>query len=225
LIAGVEDAFGFAIPEQDAQELHTLGELHDYVLAHRFGDKSIECLGAMVFHKLRRGMMWAWKLERGEVRTSQPVAALFPSRRFWAWRALRRAIGLRLPLLRRPRWVMSASVLAVFASAILTPWALSLGLFNGAVLVGILTAYAAAHCFSWLTVPLATELPSDCVTVGQLAEATMARNYQAILEESREPIGNAEAWNLLRTILSEHRGIPSGSIDRNTDLRRNLISV
>jgi hypothetical protein len=225
LIASVEDAFGFVIPEEDAREFHTVGGLYDYILAHRYAGNRDTCLNAIVFYKLRRGMMWALKVEREDILASQNVAALIPWHRYRAWQSLQKAIGLRLPLLRRPAWVMTGAVLATFAFAIAVPWSLSFGFFNGAILVGLLTSYAAAHCLSWLTIPLAIELQPDCTTVGQLVVATLARNYRAVVEEADRPTSNGDVWNLLRTLVAEHRGIQPPKITRETDLRRNLIAV
>lgn len=225
LIASVEDAFGFAIPDEDAETLNTVGELHDYVLSHRYGGKQETCMTGIIFYRLRRGLMWVLHVEREDVRALMDVTTLIPSRRFRTWHALQKAIGLRLPQLRRPAWVMKGALGATFAMAIAVPALLSFGLLNGAILVGLLTAFAAGHCICWLTIPLATELQSDCTTVGQLATATLARNYRAIVEEACKRADNGEVWNMLRTIVAERLGIPFHNITRETNLHQNLVAA
>ncbi len=225
LLSNVEDAFGFVIPNESAEHLFTAGQLYDYILAHRYAGKRDECLTAIVAYKLRRGMMWALKIERDDIRLSKTVASLIPSHRYRAWRALQRATSLRLPLLRRPSWVMTAAVAGTFAAAIVTPWAMGFGFLNGAILIGLMTAFIVGHASSWLTIPLATRLPSDCATFQQLAAATVARNYQAVVEEACKPTGNGDVWSLLRAVLAEHWGVRPETIDRETELRRNLVAA
>ncbi len=53
LIPSVENSFGFAIPDEDAAGLLTLGELFDYIAAHRFRGYQEDCLGGITFYKLR----------------------------------------------------------------------------------------------------------------------------------------------------------------------------
>jgi hypothetical protein len=225
LMTGVEDAFGFVIPEADANQLHTAGELYDYILTHRFAGNLDSCLYSIVFYKIRRGLMWALKIDRDEIHVAKPIASLMPRHRHGAWQALQRAIGLRLPFLRRPAWVMTGAFLATLATAVAVPWSLSLGLFNGALLACLLTAFVAAHGFAWMTEPLAIELQPDCTTVGELVSATLARNYRAIVDEASRPMSSFTAWNLVRTLVAEHGGHASRNITRETDLRRSLIAV
>lgn len=225
LITAVEDAFGFAIPDEDVEKLNSAGELHDYVLAHRYGGKKEACLTAIAHYKIRRGIMWVLKLEREDIRASQNMVTLVPAGRYYVWKALHKATGLRLPQLRRPAWVMRSAVAATIATAIAVPVLLSLGLLNGAILIGLLTSFVAGHFFSWLTIPLAIELQSDCMTVGQLATAALARNYRAIVEEACKPVDNREVWNMVRTIIAEQLGIPWRNITRETNLRQTLVAA
>lgn len=225
LLATVEDAFGFAIPEEDVQRLHTVGDLNDCIAARRFGNPREGCLNAIVFHKLQRALMWVLKISREDVRASTEVSAVIPSRRFRTWRALERATGLRLPQLRRPQWVMTVAALTTFGTAVGVPWLLGLGPLNGAVFVGLLTSIAVALCLSWITVPLAVELQPDCTTIGGLTAATTARNYPAIVEEAGRLQGDEAVWHTLRTILAEHWGVDPHSITREMDLHRHLVAA
>ena len=218
----VEDTFGFSIPDEDAVELRTLGKAYEYVLSHRLHAKWQACLTNVAFYKIQRAMMLVLHVPREQVQRSSPLSAVLSSRRRRAWRTIQERTGLRLPQLRRPTWVTASAVLATVGLAIAVPMLCSLGLFNGAVLVGLLTAFVAGHGFYWLTEPLTFQFQPDCTTVGQLAAATMARNYRALLEESGKCANDAEAWEMLRSIIVRQLGVRPGDLTKETDFTQDI---
>jgi hypothetical protein len=222
LVAKVEDTFGFAIPEEDARELNTVGRLYEYVLTHRFHGKQQVCLSRIALHKIRRAMTAALHIPPVELRPSASMAAVLPRRRRHAWRVLEKATGLRLPQLRRPRWVCKSAAMVSLAVAIAMPILLSLGPFNGAILLAIVTAFAAGHCAYWLTVPFAYQLQPDCTTLDQLATATLARNFRPLVEESSKSISDTEVWKLLQTIAAAQLGVRPADIAQQTSFSGNL---
>ena len=54
---------------------------------------------------------------------------------------------------------------------------------------------------------LATMFPPDVATVGQLAKATLARNYQPIVAESKKSATDAEVWDMLSRIIGEQLAV------------------
>ncbi len=121
LMLEVEDALGFSIPVEDAAELSTMGKLYDYVLAHRFRGKQDACLTSMTFYELRRALMSVLQIPRDSVRVSTELSAIIPRRRRRTWRAIEKATGYRLPLLRRPRWFVTLATLAAVVLGITVP--------------------------------------------------------------------------------------------------------
>ena len=218
----VEDTFGFSIPDEDAATLSTMGKLHEYVLAHRFPQDRKACLSSVTFYKIRRAMISVLKLSRKDVRVSTELSTVIHGHRRRVWRALERTTGLRLPQLRRPTSVAAMAVLATIALAIAVPMLLSLTFFNGAVIVAILTAFVVGYSLFWLTAPLALRFQSDCTTVGQLATATLARNYRAIVEESEKYASDAEVWNVLCLIVAEQLRVRSADLTKETDFVKDL---
>jgi hypothetical protein len=223
LIAAVEDSFGFAIFEEEAVRLQTVGQLYDHIRSHRLGGSQDDCFRRIAFHKIRRALMWVRQVPRDAIGTSTGVKALIPFHRRHAWRALQKATGLRLPQLRRSGWVMAGAGLAVLAVAVAMPRILGLGLFNGAILVGLLSAYVAGHCLAWLTSPFASEPPPDCATVGALASAMVDRNFPAIGEEAHAHPSDAEAWQALQSIIGEYWGLEARRVTPETDLHQHLL--
>ena len=218
----VEDTFGFSIPDEDAATLSTMGKLHEYVLAHRFPQDRKACLSSVTFYKIRRAMISVLKLSRKDVRVSTELSTVIHGHRRRVWRGLERATRLRLPQLRRPTWVTATAVLATIALAVATPSLLSLPPFGGAVLVAILTAIAVAYSLVWLTAPLALQFQPNCTTVGQLATATLARNYRVIVKESSQCASDAEVWNILCSIVAEQLGVRSADLTKQTDFVKDL---
>ena len=222
LIMTVEDTFGFSIPDEDAPNLNTMGNLHEYVLAHRFPQDRKACLSSVTFYKIRRALMSVLKLPRKDVRVSTELSTIIHGHRRRVWRAIEQTTGLRLPQLRRPTWVTATAVLATIALAVAMPTLLSLPPFGGAVLVAILTAFVLGYSLVWLTAPLALQFQLDCTTVGQLATATLARNYRAIVEESAKVASDAEVWNILCSIVAEQLGARSADLTKQTDFVKDL---
>jgi hypothetical protein len=221
LVLAVEDAFGFSIPDEDAARLDTMGKLYEYILAHRFQGEKLGCLSSIVFYRVRRAMMAVLKVPRKNVRVATRLSALIPRHRRRAWRAIRKAAGLRLPPLRRPNWVNIVLVIAVFILAIATPLLLGRTLLNGAILLAILAAVGGGYLCSWLTTPLACEFQPFCHTVGELTVATLARNFQAVQQEAGAS-NAAEVWDMLCRCVAKEFGIEAGSLTKETNLFKDL---
>jgi acyl carrier protein len=222
LVLEVEDAFGLSIPDEDADSLTTVGMLYDYVLAHRFHGTQDACLTSMTFYKLRRGLMLVLQLPRNAVRTSTELSAIIPKRRRRIWRALEKATGFRLPFLRRPRWGAALATLTTIGLGIATPALLGLKPFGGGVIVAMVSILLLAFVFSWLTEILAYDFPPDVATAGQLAKATLARNYQPILAESKKSATDAEVWDMLRRIIGEQLGFRVDQLTKETSFVKDL---
>jgi hypothetical protein len=218
LVAAVEDTFGFAVADDDAGSLDTMGELYDYVLAARVHARQQDGLDAMALYKIRRGMMSVLRLSRNELPASRELAALIPAHRRQIWRKLEQATGLRMPLLRRPGWVIWATTVLTVAGAIAVPVVLHRPPLRGAFLVGIVTLLAVGYLWGWLTAPLTIEFQPDCRTVGQLATGALARNYQAIVAEYGRRRTEAEVWERLQVVVGKWLGVPPDALTRESSL-------
>jgi acyl carrier protein len=222
LVLTVEDTFGFPMPDEDAVQLNTVGKLYEYILAHRFHGKQEICVRSMTFYKIRRAMMAVLKIPRKDIKVSTELSAIIPVHRRRIWRALEKATNFRLPQLRRPGWVTIIAVFATMGLAIAAPVFLSLKLFHGAVAAACLTAAFVGWLFAWLTTPLTFEFQPECTTVGQLATATLARNYRTIVEEFNREASDAEVWEMLRLIVAEQLGVRPSEVTKEADFVKDL---
>jgi len=223
LMLEVEDTFGFAIPAEDAADLSSMGRLYDYVLAHRFHGKQDACLTSITFYQLRRALMAVLHIPKDAVRCSTELSAIIANRRRRTWRFIEKASGFHLPFLRRPRWFMRLAMLLAVALGITVPVLAGLKPFGGGILSAIVATCAFVLIFFCrLTEVFATEYPPDLSTVGQLAKATLARNYQRIVAESKKSATDAEVWDILRRIIADQLGIPLEQLTKETEFFKNL---
>jgi hypothetical protein len=225
IVPDVEDAFGFAIPEEDTRTLNTVGDISDYVLARRFCDDRDACLGSIALHKVQRALMSVLQLSRDVVKPSAKLSAVIPRRRRRTWRTMERLTGFHLPWLRRPQKVVMTATLATIGLGASVPTFFGLKPFQGASVVAVVSIAAFGYLFYLLTECLVHDLPPDIATVGDLARATLARNYQPILAESRKSATDAEVWNILRHIVGEKLAILPHEVARDMDLSGHFIAT
>jgi hypothetical protein len=78
-IMAVEDAFGLAIPDAEAERLTTPGRVIDYLAARlpAGGPETGACLSQRAFHKLRRATCARTGVDRQAVRADTPLGAVF----------------------------------------------------------------------------------------------------------------------------------------------------
>ena len=216
LIVTVEDAFGFAIPDEDAKGFETVGRLYEWVLAHRLCEKRDACLCSMTFYKVRRAMMSVLNVARNAVCPTTKLASLVPKRRRRIWRDLQAASGFRLPELRRPVWLVHAVACLTVLLAIVTPAMLHVRVGHGAIWVAIVAMPVYGYLFVWLTKPLMFAIQPEYATVGLFVRAVMARNYWAITKEAEQHADDAEAWKVLQNIVGKYSGLQPALVTKET---------
>jgi acyl carrier protein len=129
-VMAVEEAFGLAIPDEDAQKLFTPGDIVQYLEA-RLSLGATACLEQRAFHALRRAGVGVLDRPRSAFRPSTPWDSVLPSgKRREAWKQLHQAVGVS-PWPRS--WVLgslprdqvtvgdTARYLATYAAAALQP--------------------------------------------------------------------------------------------------------
>jgi hypothetical protein len=225
IVPDVEDAFGFAIPAEDAGKLGTVGDICEYVLARRFGEDRDACLGSIALHKVQRALMSVLQISRDAVNPSARLSAIVPRHRRRTWRVIERQNGFRLPLLRRPHQVVTMATLAAIGLGASVPIFFKLKPFHGASVVAIVSIATFGYVFYCLTEIFAHDFPPDVTTVGDLAKATLARNYRSILAESRKSATDAEVWDTVRNVVGEKLALLPAEITKEMDLSRHFIAT
>lgn len=222
LLLEVEETFGFSIPDQDVAELHTPGQLHQYILDHRFNGRATGCLSSVVFYRLRRALMSVAGLDRDAIRPAVKMKQVFPRQHRRHWAQLRKALGLRLPPLARPTWVSAIATTLGCAGVATVPPMVGLSYGTGAATVaGLLSVIGIPWLLITLTEPLAVCFRSNFATVGGLTTAILQRNYGAISDACQK--ANAEeVWQTLQALIVEQLGVRREDVTKEADFVKDL---
>jgi acyl carrier protein len=216
LVMEVEAAFGITLPDEDAQHVVTVGDLHALVVRlmdERDGATRREgaCPSAAAFYALRRGAMAALTVDRAAIRPAAPASLLAgPYRgRLERWSLLESASGLRLPPLRLPNGIFCFIVALSLASGLVAGRAAyrASGDFGGAFVACVLVPLPVLLALTLLASPLARSVPDDCETLRGLTRAVAARNLGTLAARGgRRPTGD-ETFAALRAIIVETLGV------------------
>lgn len=162
-----------------AETVWQLGETISKKLTH---PRSERCLTAAVFYRLRRAFVDLFRSPRAQVRPDTRLEDLLPwTERKSQWRRLQVFLGLALPRLTAPAWLLGlalvASVVVAWAYERRFPHFTADGLLTGAVW------FLAFFLLVRLLNPFVRTLPRACRTVGDLAKVVLARNYAKVATE------------------------------------------
>jgi hypothetical protein len=224
IVPDIENAFGIAIPDEDAARLDTVGRLYDYVLTYRFGEDYDDRPGRIAFQEVRQALMSVQRLSRDAVHACTKLSAVIPRHRRRVWRTIAKQTGYRLPMLRRPDKVVMMATLGAIGLGVSVPVAMGLTPMHGANVAAVISIALFGYILYGLTEFLAHQLPADVVTVGDLAKAVLARNYQAILAESKRSESEEEVWDTVRQIVAEKLGLLPSEVGKDMDLSRHFIA-
>lgn len=204
LVLEIEDAFSIQIPDAEASQIVTVGDLHKYIVAKL---DPTACLSASAFRSLRRAARSLGATER--LRPRDSIERLLPAtrrRRFWA--ELQRSAAVRLPRLRRPPWLVMAATLTVTLVTAVVGFGTRQTTQSGVatLAVAVATALCSAGMASLATVPFANLPSPNCATLRGLAEAALRLNFVALAEKHQGANAN-DVWIALRAIIVEQLGV------------------
>ena len=212
-VCDIEKCFGISIPDDDAEEIGTVGDLYDYLRKTIPSRPAERCLTAHVFYRLRRSLMHLTGRPRTTIRPDTLLSELMPKPgRRQRWAALETHLGLELPRLIRPPVVRRTILLAVCVVLcvglaagfygtlgdrrwLLVPW------------VAFPLAGIAAVLAVLLTRPLAIAFPG-CATVGDLTRFVWAKNCAS------SGTSDSQIWEAIVSILSETVGMDPSLVTR-----------
>ena len=223
LVLEVEDEFGIAIPDRDAERLRTVGDLHDYACRRVAGVPSGVCRSRSAFYALRRSVVARLGVDRRAVRPDARVEAHLPaSGRRGAWAALGRDAGAVLPPLVPPTAVALAglaSVALLLAAMGIVPLVLdrtgSATAATSVVLAALASVVASAVACRWT----ATRPPAGCETYRGVVRRAVALDAGGGADRRRT---EADVWERVVTIISEQTGHRRERVTRDLDLVRDL---
>lgn len=172
LIMAIEEKFGIAIPDQDAEKIRTPRALIEYVERSLKDADERVCPSQRAFYRLRRAFGNEFQIRRKTITPETSLSSLFPAlTRRTDWQRLRLELesGRVSPYtpywlpLRRPRWMKIGIVVLSLIVAATALVAFRAGLGYSAIVF-----LASATCFVIGSRPFQTVLPLP--DVGSLSE-------------------------------------------------------
>lgn len=213
LVMEIEDAFDISIPDDQASNMLTVGDVYEFILEKTADStlKSSTCLTAAAFYDFRRHVR-TLGLSPFEIRPRTRLDRVIPlvGRRSY-WHELSSQMGLRFPRLGRPSWLALLNcilvAIVVFASFLgFAQQHVATGIFAAAVLGVISSAM-----LMFLTQPFAIYPASTCSTIRDLVTNIVAINYNTLATRysTRNP---TDIWNALQLIVAEQLGVDRSAV-------------
>jgi len=136
------------------------------------------CLSMVAFNKLRRAFQNVTETPRSAVHPATRIHDLLPWRtRHLQWASLQSELGLELPQLNLPLWLLVLCLVLPVSLLVYARVFLGFRISGGIIAIGsivlILLALRAAMLYP------ARAIPARIETVGDLAKAVIARNYKS----------------------------------------------
>jgi hypothetical protein len=218
VLSEVEQCFGIAVTNAEAQQLYTAGELHD-LIEQKYADagRARACLSQAAFYRLRRALIAMGAAPEISPRTPLSViGCLEPRSIVKKWRRLGKAAELDLPRLETPfgswlpepgsrvrRWLDSIAWVAM--AALFVCWLALLRRLTGfSQNMNLLLAIAAFPTTiigaAALWYALFRTIPCRLVTVGDLAREAAGYSFAGLVAE-KSGSARLDRWFALAAIL------------------------
>jgi hypothetical protein len=211
LVMAVEETFGVSIPDEEAQDIRTVGDMFQCVISKLMVAEGSSCLTQKAFHLLRRKAKDLFNVPRNQFRLDAELDLIVPKHsRRENWRRFQLAVGAT----KWPRLALSwPGVLTVLALLLAIPG--SVFLYSTAVLRwNMVEAFAIALVFVVVAIqagkfvvrPFEIAFRGGISTVRDLAYVVVAQNAELFGIE-RATWTNDETWSLLSSVIREQTGV------------------
>lgn len=209
LVIRFEQAFGIAIPDEDAEYLTTPRQVTYYVLSKLRLTEQSTCISQQAFYRLRKEFVPVLGIRRSEFHPRAKLEQLIPvHNRKEVWSTFQTRLGEHaLVDLARPDWLFSLLTSATIATGIAT--FVSFGGNAFALLLSVLTASAFAYGAAVLTRPLKCNFRFGYEQAGELATHFALYSPHSFKKEwTRE-----EVAQLVRQIVIDQTGVDNFTED------------
>ena len=208
LVLEVEEAFSIKLPDEEASNINTVGELYDCVLSKtQLNRKGAVCLSAKTFYSLRKAAesLGAPKRMRPRDATNPILGATSRRER---WKALGDRSGLKLPHLHRPQWLKRMLTISVGLIALVA--SIYANILTHSQLYSFATFFVFAFLIGWLayrfTESMAVELDARSQSMWGLTESVLAINFEN-LATANQGATDQDIWIAIKQIISEQLGV------------------
>lgn len=214
LLMDVEESFDIRIPEVDAQEMTTVGELYDFILSKTEQADSETCLSARTFYDIKRALR-SQGIDHRFKPSTQLSEVLPQSDRRAFWDGLAASTQMRLPRLVRSSFVSRVNLIVTLVSTLIIAGLVynSTGsgelLFIATLVFGVLFALLTTSA----TTSFATQFDSDIETFKGFSHRVLSMNA-AKQQLKHGPMGPSEIWTLLQDLIMDQLGVDRDKVVR-----------
>jgi len=223
LFEAIEDSFGVDLGDYHKICGMTVRELAEIISKKANYPTKETCLSAVAFYRLRRAFESLFGIPRTAIRPATSVGDLLPwDNRTTRWQMLQEHLGLTLPQLQFPGWLL---LLPLVTSAVLL---VSFRTFLGVRLsaIWIFNILFALYLVTFVSIipavderfALSRVLPRTCETFGGLVTVVSAHNYAALGGSS----GENDVLKAIRQLISMQLGIDLEEISPETRIPHDL---
>jgi acyl carrier protein len=208
ILMKVEDTFGIKIPDQEAEQILTVGDFHNSVWRHLSGKHSDKCKSQNLFYKLRESFADTFNVSPQKLKLDTSPEEIFPkTNRRQVYLSFADTTNLKLPDL-----------------VLTKPWTTLLTTFGFATIIGgLATSLIFINIFDmtkWtLLIPVAgivlTFLLSDLlnpkrtaikeITIREFTQHTLALNYSTLV--ANEGTNRQEMESVINHIIADMAGL------------------
>ncbi len=214
LFMEVEDVFDIQIPDDRYVEVSTVGGLYDFIIEAKGEAVSLRnrCLSMVTFLMIRRALVAETKAARQSIRPRTSVDEALPTYpaydRRALWDRLQETLGLQLPQLCRPAWLVTMSTaVTIFIALVIGALVDSQWGSNAAALIGMLSLVVIGVVASFVTQPFAMHPHASFTTFRGLSGVVLAHNHSALCNKLQGDKLNAwnpnDVWEALRALIVE----------------------
>ena len=213
-VMDVEEAFGIYIPDDVAAELHTAGDLRDYLREVRGQAPDSGCLSSSRFYRLRRALCEQTGLDRREIAPGTSLESLLPRHgRRRRWYDLQvAALPLRLPRLAPPSWWVSVvkGIVTLYLIGVIGLMVCIPARGDAPLVVALVLGIAGLSLMVWIKYVVSRELPWEAATMRDLVHGVLGANTEAA-RLALQRFNDHDIWEQIRTIVGHHFHVdPSG---------------
>ena len=222
LLMEVEAAFDIKIDDNDAQNLLTVGDMYDYVVAKVDIAPTGTCLTAAAFYDVRAGLLECGIDER--FGPSTLLSKVIPkSGRRLLWWQLSNHTQFRLPNLVRPKWIVDVGIYFTLAVSVFAAYYLTRSdVFDPIQLFVVFPCLAVfGYLYFVLTTPFATEIDQSFMTFRRLCENLVVLNASN-LRSKHGPMGRNDIWFVLSGLIVDTLCVDMDEITREAHFVKDL---
>jgi hypothetical protein len=219
LFEAIEESFAVDLGDYYGLAGISVGELSEKICMLANYPAEDRCLSSAAFYRLRRAFDSLFGVPRSGIRPSTLVRELLPWKsRKSQWRSLEEHLGLNLPKLMFPSWLLLLCLVASIALPVSVREFLGLKINWFALFLG------SALLFFWMVVacvPLARTLLPSYGTMGGLAKVVLARNYATFAAQNGSSPERG-VLSALRLLIAVNVGIEPEEISTETRIPSDL---